>query len=267
MVVWSYSLYGNNKEVYYRPMLENIRIAKAVGVKVMISTTDIFEQSVKDYFSAELNDIKINIFPSKYFIGSEMILRVLALETVQADFYFMKDSDSIVTDRELTLMSDWMLLSAEPYMIIRDNPIHVAPIMGGMFGLNISVRDKLVQSCQDYFSKSNNKASYGMDQQWLADHIYPIIRQKAKVYSSYFYFRAEKLVRINRVHHPDTFIGAQAEGNVNPHSMQGYFEKFYGDQLLSLPYFPRLPKLLSHLIYGRVRPSLYLAPLLKWVKR
>lgn len=267
MVVWSYSLYGNNKEVYYKPMLDNILTANAVGAKILISTTELFEAEVKEYFATYLDDITIKVYPSTHFDGSEMILRFLAVETISADFYFIKDADSIVTDREISIMNDWMMLSTEPFLIIRDNSIHVAPMLAGMFGFKRNEREAFVKHCQRYFTTSPRAYRYGMDQRWLADEIYPLIRNKAQVYSSYFYFTEEKLVIINRSQDPARFIGAQADGNVNPKSMQTYFERFYGDQMLSLPYLMYLPRWLSHLIYGRVRPSLYLAKVLTLFKR
>lgn len=266
MVVWSYSLYGFNKEVYYKPMLENIRIANDVGAKLVISTTDIYEEYIRSFFSAFLDDIIINVYPSKSYSGSEMILRFLAVETLSADFYFMKDADSIVTDREISIMNNWMTLSSEPFLIIRDNPIHVAPILAGMFGFRRCEREFFVDKCRHFFTRSPRTYSYGIDQRWLADEIYPLVRPKAQVYSSYFYFTEEKLVRINRSQDPARFIGAQADGNINPKSMQTYFERFYGNQMLSIPYLKHLPHWLSHLIYGRVRPSLYLAKVLNWLK-
>ncbi len=267
MIVWSYSLYGTNKEVYYKPMLENIKIAKRAGAKIIISTTDVYENDVKTFFALYLDDIKIIVYSSNNFSDCEVFLRFLSVDTIEADFYFLKDSDSIVTERELAIMNDWINLSVIPYIIIRDNPIHVSPILAGMFGFRRSERDEFVLNCHNYLAHSRKTASYGKDQQWLADKIYPLIRDKALVYSSFFYLRGEKLVRIKKYNEPGSFIGAQAEGNINPYSLQHYFEHFYGEDLLSLPYFRGIPLWLSHLIYGRVRPSVYLAIIYKWIKR
>lgn len=266
MIVWSYSLFGINEDVYYKPMLENIRIAKANNARLIIATTDEYVNNINIYFSSVISDFILCVYPSEKYRGFEMILRYLAIDQQNADFYFIKDADSIVTQRELSIMNHWMLLSDKNYMIIRDNPIHVSPIMAGMFGFGSASRDWVVENCNKYFFEANLQFGYGIDQQWLADEIYPRIINDAQVYSSYFYFSKESLIRLSRSTTSTDFVGAPSEGNINPNSLEHYFQAFYGDQLMSIPYFSSLPLFLSHLIYGRVRPSLYLAAFLKWLK-
>jgi hypothetical protein len=129
MIIWSYSVFGLNTEVYYKPMLENIRLAKSNNVKIVISTTEQYLNLIEDYFSQELENIHIVTFSSKKYTGLETILRFLIVDKLDADYYFIKDSDSTVTARELYIMNHWMLISKLSYMIIRDNPLHVAPII------------------------------------------------------------------------------------------------------------------------------------------
>ena len=110
MIVWSYSIYGLNTEVYYKPMLENIRLAKLNNAKVVISTTEKYVDLIKDYFIQEILNVHIEVFSSEIYFGAETILRFLAVEKVDADFYFIKDSDSIVTERELYIMNHLILI-------------------------------------------------------------------------------------------------------------------------------------------------------------
>ena len=265
MIVWSYSIYGLNTEVYYKPMLENIRLAKLNNAKVVISTTEKFVDHIKDYFIQEISNIHIEVFPSEIYFGAETILRFLAVEKVDADFYFIKDSDSIVTERELYIMNHWILMSKYNYIIIRDNPLHVSPILSGMFGFRKNVKNILLNSCLKTFSNSNSNLKYGFDQIWLAEKIYINIIKQAQVYSSYFHFWNENLIRISRVGNLN-FIGAQNFGNSNPNSKMNDFLNLYSDDLLSIPFITLLPKYLTRLIYGRVRPSIYFAFLLKLTK-
>lgn len=266
MIVWSYSLFGSNKEVYYNPMLENIRIAKENNVKIIISTTDLYVDEVKQYFASYLENLHIEVYPSHTYAGSETVLRFLSVDVIEADFYFIKDSDSIVTERELYIMNHWMLLVNDDFMIIRDNPVHVSLIMAGMFGFKNCVRNELLKSCRDIFTLGKQKLNYGYDQRWLAEKIYPIIRKNTQVYSSFFYFQKEKLCRIARVSPQVNFIGAPSFGNTNPNSLEKYFMPLYDNRLLNLPYFSTLPSFLSRLIYGRVRPTIYIAFFLRWLK-
>jgi hypothetical protein len=265
MIVWSYSVFGFNTEVYYKPMLENIRLAKSNKVKIVISTTEQYLNTIKDYFSQELEYIHIVTFPSGKYTGLETILRFLVVEKLDADFYFIKDSDSTVTARELYIMNHWMLISKLSYMIIRDNPLHVAPILSGMFGFRKNVKYIVSHSCINTFSGLNSKLNYGFDQLWLTEKIYNIIVAETQVYSSYFYFSNENLIRLSRINSYD-FIGAQSLGNMNPNSKENDFLHLYGDKLLSLPFISTIPQYFSRLIYGRVRPSIYLSYFLKLIK-
>jgi hypothetical protein len=131
MIVWSYSIFGSNTEVYYKPMLDNIRLAKSNNIKVVISTTEQYLNIVRNYFFHELEYIHIETYPSDKYVGLETILRFLTVEKIDADYYFIKDSDSIVTARELYIMNHWILISKFNFIIIRDNPLHVAPMLSG----------------------------------------------------------------------------------------------------------------------------------------
>jgi hypothetical protein len=266
MIIWSYSIYGSNTEVYYKPMLENIQLAKSNNVTIVISTTEKYVGLIKNFFEKELEYIHIITFPSQIYSGAETILRFLAVEKIEADFYFIKDSDTIVTLRELYIMNHWMLMTKYDYMIIRDNPIHVSPILSGMFGFRRNVRLVLTKSCSSTFSKPNVNLKYGFDQQWLTEAIYSRIFMQVQVYSSYFYFYKENIIRLSRVRDNSNFIGAQSIGNINPNSKESNFLHFYGNDLLYIPFLHALPKFISRLIFGRVRPSLYFAYLIKLIK-
>jgi len=265
MIVWSYSIFGSNTEVYYKPMLENIRLAKSNNVKVVISTTEQYLNIIREFFSHELEYIHIETYPSNKYVGLETILRFLIIEKIDSDYYFIKDSDSIVTARELYIMNHWMLTSNFNYIIIRDNPLHVAPILSGMFGFRKNAKNIVFKSCINTFYDFNYKLKYGFDQQWLTEKIYHIIVEETQVYSSYFHFYNENLIRLSRVNNSN-FIGAQCLGNINPNSKEHDFLHFYADKLLSMPFISSIPKYFSRLIYGRVRSSIYLSYFFKWIK-
>jgi hypothetical protein len=265
MIVWSYSIFGSNTEVYYKPMLENIRLAKSNNVKVVISTTEQYFNIIRDYFIHELEYIHIETYPSNIYVGIETILRFLTVEKVEAEYYFIKDSDSIVTARELYIMNHWMLMTKYNYIIIRDNPLHVAPILAGMFGFRKNAKNLVFKSCINNLHDFNSKIKYGFDQQWLTEKIYHFIIAETQVYSSFFHFSNENLIRLSRVNNSN-FIGAQCLGNINPKSKEHDFLNVYADKLLSIPFISSVPKYFSRLIYGRVRPSIYLSYFFKLIK-
>ena len=255
--VWCYSIYGTDAEKYYEPMLSNIKIAKHHGVALVLHTNKKSETQVRNFFRDNLEEIMLFVHNDEYAEYFPKILRYLSSEKIDSKFYFFKDSDSIVTLKEIEIMNRWMHTSNPIALIIRDHPLHISLILAGMFGANKNLSQYIAKSAEEFFLKRKpgyyNKYSY--DQVWLARKIYPTIVDKADVNTSFFYYREEKITRIKIDLKNHQYIGAQAykQSLNSPENLEGYL-RLYGPNLLTLPYFPKLS-----FLYGRVRPTLAVA--------
>ena len=263
--IWCYSIYGDNTFKYYEPMRENIRIARERGIALIVHTNCQYEERVRNFFSEFKDDIIISVHKETFADSFPKILRFLTYDEVKSKFYFYKDSDSIVTPEELEIMDQWSSLDDSEALIIRDHPLHISPILAGMFATNHAVASQVSHFAKRFFIDNVPKRyrSHSYDQDWLAKDIYPLIAQKATIITSFFYFSNERIERKKCDNGSYQHIGAQAykrEGST-PDESERYL-KLYRGELLCVPYYPSL-----HFLYGRVRPTLAVAWLLSMLKR
>ena len=254
--VWSYCIYGYDHTRYYFPVVSNIQSARMVNALVVISTTEQFKSSVQEYFNSYLNEIVIISCENKSLSSFPKMLRFLISKKIDADYYFFKDSDSIVTNREMQIMQDWMILPKPRAMILRDHPMHVAPIMAGMFGLSKCLAENLADHIlNDFFTNSQEFDNpYSYDQDWLMTDFYPKINHIADVYSSFLFYSNENLHRIEREVCGSKFIGAQSHAIYAKTVVELDFFSFYGSETLCAP-----SVLAKTAFYGKVRPTITIA--------
>ena len=252
--VWCYSIYGSDYSKYYEPMLTNIELASSNGVALVIHTNKESEDCVRAYFNEKLNQINIIVHNNKISKYFPKILRFLTCKNIDSEFYFFKDSDSIVSDKEILIMNEWMAAKNYDALIMRDHPLHISPILAGMFGVNRNLSKFIADSAEEFFvdKVSSDYSKYSYDQDWLASNVYPLIVGKAVVNTSFFFYSHEHVTRIRRDIDNHEYIGAQFyKRSLNKQeNIDGYL-RIYGADLLSLPYYPKLD-----FLYGRVRPTL-----------
>lgn len=268
-IIWSYTIYGNDFKKYYKPLLNNILLAKSLNISIVVSTTDLYEGIVKNYFKEFDNFLKFEIFSSTKFVGKEKLLRYLALKNKDFDYAFVKDTDSIVTDRELFIMNNWINLPTYNSLIIRDHHLHISPILAGMFGFNKINSNLIIDNCEKHIEnlKISKNNIYNYDQVWLARFIYPLVISKSLVYTRTFYFKNENfaIIPLNILENKN-YIGKQAYSYDVDNEKFNYL-KFYNKSLLSIKYIYNLPFFIFKLIYNRVRPTIYLAFLNKLITK
>lgn len=254
--VWSYSIYGENVDCYYSPVLVNIRIARKNNAKIVISTTDEYEEKVRNFFRDFLDEIIIITYRKVTVCNHPKVLRFIVSERVQSKFYFFKDSDSIVTQVETEIMEHWMANCNSEVLIVRDHPLHVAPIMAGMFGVSSKVAKYLANSTLYEFDSKRPRFlnNYSYDQDWLMNVIYPIFVKFSDVYSSFLFYSGERGYLIPRSKSGFDFIGAQTHINYPARIEDNEFYGWYGDGLLCAPSYLRYT-----FFFGKVRPTIIAA--------
>ena len=255
--VWSYAIYGDDYEKYYQPMIANITLAKALGVHLVINTNEASEDNVRDFFFDYKNDIQLIVYSGKVAELFPKVLRFLTVDKLQSSFYFFKDSDSIVNQKEISIMRHWISSLNPVALIIRDHPLHIAPIMAGMIGMTRNTALVVSASARDCFGtdlrQSNN--SYSYDQDWLAEKIYPLISKQSLIATSYFYFAHENYIAIKKEHYEKDCIGAQAyKKDFETIVSSCFYNRLYKNSFLCLPFCNALS-----FVYGKVRPTLLLA--------
>ena len=112
---------------------------------------------------------------------SGMFWRFHPCSEEDVDVVLSRDTDSRLTQREKDAVDEWMN-SDKGLHIMRDHPWHGAPILGGMWGCKRGVLNEmtsLIESVQkgDFWQ---------VDQIFLKDFIYPIIKDNAMVHDEFF---------------------------------------------------------------------------------
>lgn len=101
-----------------------------------------------------------------------------------------RDTDSRLSKRERDAVEQW-LRSDWGFHILRDHPQHRTAILGGMWGAKAGVVSQMEQ-----LAERHTKGDYWqVDQEFLRDVVYPIVRDRALVHDEFFENRPFPTVR------------------------------------------------------------------------
>jgi len=110
-----------------------------------------------------------------------MFWRFAAASDPYVSVMLSRDTDSRVSERESLAVEEW-LNSDKDFHIMRDHPYHEMPIMGGMWG----ARNEVVTDIEVLMNKFQGADAYGVDQNFLAEHIYPHVKHLSLVHDDYY---------------------------------------------------------------------------------
>ena len=105
-----------------------------------------------------------------------MTWRFLPLMDPTVDRLLPRDSDSLITAREVSAVNQWLDNSTSTFHLMRDHFYHcTTDILGGFWGAKIYQRrhDILKASTKIYY-KTKHKMEYGFDQTMLNTFIWPL---------------------------------------------------------------------------------------------
>lgn len=105
-----------------------------------------------------------------------MFWRFWASEEEDVDVFLSRDCDSRLSERESNAVSEW-LSSDKLFHIMRDHPYHTTPILGGMWSCRGGIMKKinLSERILRWANQNNGNYNFGVDQDFLARVIYPIV--------------------------------------------------------------------------------------------
>jgi hypothetical protein len=100
---------------------------------------------------------------------------------IDNDIILIRDTDSRLNLREKAAVDEW-LNSDKSSHIMRDHPYHKNYIMAGMFG----VKNNILKNIDVLMSSYDKKNFYLVDEYFLRDIIYPIIKDDVMVHDEFF---------------------------------------------------------------------------------
>lgn len=196
----SFSLWGENS-MYWKGALENIRLAKLFypgWVCRFYVDEEAPTRLIKMISEADCEMILMK--PSEEFAG--LFWRFYAAE--DADIMICRNTHSRLSQREVNAVNEW-LDSDKHFHIMRDHFEHHILILGGMWGARnlVGITDLI----KDYPYKNLKD----VDQLFLAELVYPQVKEFAMIHDSYSLFSDGGVFPSERI--GDEFVGSLFDEN------------------------------------------------------
>jgi hypothetical protein len=175
----SFSLWGQNP-LYTVGAIRNSELAKEIypGWNCRFYVGEDVSEDVKR--SLFKNDAEVIEMGGADWNG--MFWRFFAAE--DSDIMISRDTDSRLNHREKAAVDEW-LASDLDFHIMRDHPYHATAILGGMWGCRNGILKNIRSLIYNYDMGSfSNK--YQVDQNFLRDIVYPVVKEKAFVHDPFF---------------------------------------------------------------------------------
>jgi hypothetical protein len=116
-----------------------------------------------------------------------MFWRFIPCSEIDVDIVLSRDCDSRLSLREKNAVDEW-LASNKSFHIMRDHPLHTTEILGGMWGVKNPKLSNMVELMNIY-----NKGNFWqVDQNFLREKIYPIIKNDCFVHDEFFNYNKDK---------------------------------------------------------------------------
>jgi hypothetical protein len=186
--VISFGLYGN-KDIYNIGAIENAKLVKQIygeeweGWFYICEKVDIkIIEEIKKY-------AKVIIIKKDFWIKSGTFWRMLPIDEDDVDIMMVRDVDSRLSIKEKKLVDEWLKTDKKVH-IMRDHPIYNFRIMAGLFNIRkngIKISELL---------RMNNKYNgerYLLDQLFLQEVYYPMIKNDVLIHDSYHKYEDETI--------------------------------------------------------------------------
>ena len=177
MKVFSFCLYGTNR-MYYDGLLQNIATIREYFPDFSVY---VYRGVCDPSWTLE----NVTVIETGLEGHANTLHRLLPLTF--ADVGFTRDADSRITERDRWCIEEF-LNSEKSYHIIRDHYFHKSRIMAGMFGWKKPLSVQIPTTAH---------ASYGIDEDFLRDVVYPRIAQDALIHTNIWAFVGEQTKRID----------------------------------------------------------------------
>jgi hypothetical protein len=198
----SFSLWGENP-IYNAGAIKNAELAKDIypdwTCRYYLGKSTPFT-TIQDLSKHNNTEIFIMNDPSDW---TGMFWRFYPASGLDVDIMISRDADSRLNLREKAAVDEW-LESPMDFHIMRDHPQHATEIMGGMWGVRNKLLIHMLPMIQSYV-KGN---FWQVDQNFLREHIYPLVRNNTMVHDEYFEKRPFPSKR-----EPKSFVGQAFDEN------------------------------------------------------
>lgn len=180
--VLSFCIYGPERPLYYRGLLENIDLAKRhfPTWKVYVyAGSDVSE----DYKNVLRRHSNVVLRETGELGAINMIHRFFALDEIGNDTMFVRDADSRIHWKDRWAIRDFLERPQFLAHTIRDHKQHTARIMGGLWGLRKQAGIH-IKTEYEIFKKNEVDHNHAHDQNFLIERIYRTVKARLLVHRS-----------------------------------------------------------------------------------
>lgn len=117
-----------------------------------------------------------------------MMWRFEPIDDEDVEIMMSRDTDTRILSREKLAVEEW-LNSDKIFHIMRDHPYHSNLILGGMFGVKKNIL--IINNWKNLMNQFNQN-NYDYDQQFLAEFIYPKIKDNVIIHASFHKFEGSE---------------------------------------------------------------------------
>jgi tetratricopeptide (TPR) repeat protein len=178
----SFSLFGNDT-AYWSGAIENAILID----HIFSGWTGRFycDKSIPKYVLEELlkRGAEVIIMPEQGGLGGTF-WRFFAANDKSIDYFIVRDADARLNSQDRVAVDEW-IKSGKPFHIMRDYPGHAELIMGGLWGGKAGLLPNLADVINKFYPVKNKKF---VDQIFLAEFVWPLIRDKSLVHDEFFQY-------------------------------------------------------------------------------
>lgn len=141
---------------------------------------------------------------------NSMFWRFYPASDSDVDVMISRDTDSRLNEREKYAVDEW-IKSGKSFHIMRDHPWHSTQILGGMWG----VRGDKLKEMKNMIGEYTKGNFWQVDQNFLKEKIYPIIKEDCIVHDEFFNYDENKN-KFPMKRDGQQFVGEAFDENDNP---------------------------------------------------
>lgn len=181
-IVFSFSLYGNEGR-YVEPLMnmdvQGVRDRFEGHCEFRIACNVDVQAKTIEKLKALGYVVDCWDFKEKKIGG--MFARYLPIFEDDERAVLVRDTDCTLSLQETDLIKEW-LSSSSVFHIIRGHPLHIYPVMGGLFGIRGDAK-RLFK--QEFYKqpKLASKWEYNADQVFLSKYVYPLVKSRSLVHT------------------------------------------------------------------------------------
>lgn len=179
MKVVSFSLWGNNP-MYMKGAIENIKLAKIYYPEWVCRfhlDNTASESNIDILRDMDTEVIRIGQSKGPY---HGMFWRFYPSDDPYVEAFISRDCDSRISPREVAAVDEW-IKSDKDFHTMHDHFYHRSvPVLGGMWG----AKRGCISRMQEEILAWGNYTRKGIDQDFLRDRIWPLVKAKSMNHSS-----------------------------------------------------------------------------------